>query len=68
MFILIANHSLLMPLSGEGKCFQITWKKVRELLDQDIPVILFGLDMFHLSYQGKFYISVDALFAKLETD
>lgn len=35
--------------------FWTTWKNVRELLNQDIPVILFGLDMFHLPYQGKFY-------------
>lgn len=42
-------------ITDEGKCFQKTLKKVRELLDQDIPVILFGLDMFHLPYQNKFY-------------
>lgn len=42
-------------IAGEGKCFRTTWKNVRELLDQDIPVILFGLDMFHLPYQSKFY-------------
>lgn len=42
-------------ISGEGKCFRTTWKNVRELSDRDIPVILFGLDMFHLPYQSKFY-------------
>lgn len=42
-------------IAGEGKCFRTTWKNVRELLDLDIPVILFGLDMFHLPYQRKFY-------------
>lgn len=42
-------------IAGEGKCFRTTWKNVRELLDWDIPVILFGLDMFHLPYQRKFY-------------
>lgn len=42
-------------IAGEGKCFWTTWKNVRELLDKDIPVILFGLDMFYLPYQGKFY-------------
>lgn len=42
-------------IAGEGKCFQTTWKNVRELLDWDIPVILFGLDMFYLPYQRKFY-------------
>ena len=30
-------------------------KMSRQLLDQDIPVILFGLDMFYLPYQSKFY-------------
>lgn len=42
-------------IAGEGKCFRTTWKNVRELLNRDIPVILFGLDMFHLPYQRKFY-------------
>lgn len=42
-------------IAGEGKCFRTTWKNVRELLDQNIPVILFGLDMFYLPYQNKFY-------------
>ena len=42
-------------IADEGKCFRTTWKNVRELLNQDIPVILFGLDMFHLPYQSKFY-------------
>lgn len=42
-------------IEGEGKCFRTTWKNVRELLNQNIPVILFGLDMFHLPYQSKFY-------------
>lgn len=42
-------------IAGEGKCFRTTWKNVRELLDQGIPVILFGLDMFYLPYQSKFY-------------
>ena len=32
-------------IAGEGKCFWTTWKNVRELLNQDIPVILFGLDI-----------------------
>lgn len=42
-------------IADEGKCFRTTWKNVRELLNQDIPVILFGLDIFHLPYQSKFY-------------
>lgn len=44
-------------IADEGKCFQTTWKKIKALLDQDIPVILFGLDMFYLAYQSKFYHS-----------
>lgn len=42
-------------IAGEGKCFRTTWKTVRGLVDRDIPTILFGLDMFHLPYQRKFY-------------
>lgn len=42
-------------IAGEGRCFRTTWKEVRELLDRDIPTILFGLDMFYLPYQQKFY-------------
>lgn len=42
-------------ISGEGKCFRTTWSEICELLDQEIPTILFGLDMFYLPYQQKFY-------------
>ena len=40
---------------GEGKCFRTTWKEISALLDREIPTILFGLDMFYLPYQQKFY-------------
>ena len=40
---------------GEGKCFRTTWKEICALLDREIPTILFGLDMFYLPYQQKFY-------------
>lgn len=40
---------------GEGKCFRTTWSELCELLDREIPTILFGLDMFYLPYQQKFY-------------
>ncbi|MEM1486176.1 hypothetical protein V6615_15095 [Oscillospiraceae bacterium PP1C4] len=41
-------------IAGEGKSFKYTITEVKELVDRNIPVILFGLDMFHLSYQAKF--------------
>ena len=40
---------------GEGKCFRTTWKEICALLNREIPTILFGLDMFYLPYQQKFY-------------
>ena len=40
---------------GEGKCLRTTWKEICALLDREIPTILFGLDMFYLPYQQKFY-------------
>lgn len=42
-------------ISGEGKVFKSTFKDIKDLLDNDIPTILFGLDMYHLPYQKKFY-------------
>lgn len=41
--------------SSEGKTFKTTLSEIRELVDKGIPVILFGLDMFHLPYHEKFY-------------
>lgn len=40
---------------SEGRTFKSVITKIRELIDSNIPVILFGLDMYHLSYQEKFY-------------
>lgn len=41
--------------SAEGKTFCNTLKDIRALIDREIPVIVFGLDMFHLGYQERFY-------------
>lgn len=41
--------------SKEGKVFKNALKDVCELIEDNIPVIIFGLDMFHLEYQEKFY-------------
>jgi hypothetical protein len=40
---------------SEGRAFTSVMPKIKELIDNDIPVILFGLDMYHLPYQEKFY-------------
>lgn len=40
---------------SEGKCFRTAWNAIRELLDKKMPTVLFGLDMFYLPYQQKFY-------------
>ncbi len=40
---------------GEGKTFRNSLANIHALIDRGIPVILFGLDMFHLEYQEKFY-------------
>ncbi len=42
-------------VSNEGKTFKTTLKEIQSLLDNDVPTILFGLDMYHLPYQRKFY-------------
>ncbi|WP_353096776.1 BtrH N-terminal domain-containing protein [Tissierella praeacuta] len=41
--------------SNEDKTFVSTLSEIKELIDKNIPVIIFGLDMFHLEYQTKFY-------------
>ena len=41
--------------AGEGKTFRNALRGVRELIDAGIPVVLFGLDMYHLGYHAKFY-------------
>lgn len=40
---------------SENKEFQITLNKVKNCIDGGIPVVLFGLNMYHLSYLTKFY-------------
>lgn len=42
-------------IAGEGKSFKTTMKQVKALFAQRLPVILFGLDMYHLPYYTKFY-------------
>ncbi|WP_125154777.1 BtrH N-terminal domain-containing protein [Clostridium rectalis] len=42
-------------IADEGKEFKGTIEKVKELIDKDIPVIIFGLDMYYLEYLEKFY-------------
>ena len=41
--------------TGEGKSFKTTMAQVRSLFEQSIPVVLFGLDMYHLPYHTAFY-------------
>lgn len=43
---------------SEGRSFNSVMTKMKELIDNNIPVILFGLDMYHLSYQEKFYQNI----------
>ena len=42
-------------IADEGKTFKKTIEKIKELIDREIPVIIFGVDMYHLEYQEKFY-------------
>lgn len=42
-------------IASDGKSFKSTLSNITELINNDIPVILFGLDMYHLPYQTKFY-------------
>ncbi|MBZ9637606.1 BtrH N-terminal domain-containing protein [Clostridium sp. FP1] len=43
---------------SEGKAFTSVMTKIKKLIDNDVPVILFGLDMYHLAYQEKFYQNI----------
>lgn len=43
--------------SNEGKSFRTTLEEIKQLIDQSIPTILFGLDMYHLPYHSNFYHS-----------
>lgn len=42
-------------IASEGKTFKNTLSDIKALIDMDIPVILFGLDMYYLVYHDKFY-------------
>lgn len=39
----------------EGKAFASTLARIKGLIDKRVPVILFGLDMYHLTYHKNFY-------------
>jgi hypothetical protein len=39
----------------ENRSFAYTFKQAREYIDQDLPVIIGALDMYHLPYYQKFY-------------
>lgn len=42
-------------IASEGKTFKNALSDIKALIDKDIPVILFGLDMYYLIYHEKFY-------------
>lgn len=42
-------------MSGEDLPFEETVRRIKGLIDREIPVILFGLDMYHLPYHETFY-------------
>lgn len=42
-------------IAGEGKSFKTTMTQVKSLFEQNIPVVLFGMDMYHLPYHNNFY-------------
>lgn len=41
--------------ASEGTSFPFALKKAKKYIDEDIPVLLFGLDMYHLPYHDSFY-------------
>ncbi len=43
--------------SSEGEDFATALKNVQDYIDSEIPVILFGVDMYHLSYHKRYYHS-----------
>jgi hypothetical protein len=49
------SHMGYNIIAAEGKTFRNTLIDIQSLIDMKIPVILFGLDMYHLPYQEKFY-------------
>lgn len=42
-------------IAGEGKSFKTTMTQVKSLFEQNIPIVLFGMDMYHLPYHKNFY-------------
>lgn len=42
-------------IAGEGKSYKSTVANIKALVEQKIPVVLFGLDMYHLPYHEHFY-------------
>lgn len=42
-------------IEGTDRPFSETMKELYQLIDNGIPVILFGLDMYHLPYHKQFY-------------
>ena len=42
-------------IAGEGKSFKTTMAQVKSLFEQNIPIVLFGMDMYHLPYHTNFY-------------
>lgn len=40
---------------GEGAPFEDALQQVCALIDRETPVLLFGLDMYHLPYHARFY-------------
>lgn len=45
-------------IEGEDQPFAKTVRQLRQLIDEGIPVILFGLDLYHLPYHQQFYHQV----------
>ncbi len=42
-------------IAVEVKSFKTTVTQVKSILEENIPVVLFGLDMYHLPYHTNFY-------------
>lgn len=42
-------------IAGEGKSYKSTVANIKALVEQKVPVVLFGLDMYHLPYHEHFY-------------
>lgn len=42
-------------IAEEGKSFRTTREGIKSLIDQNIPVVVFGLDMYYLPYHTHYY-------------